>query len=130
MRMKFELPWAWTYADMTPGRTDKEKREKIRDIAAKVMPADRPSGDSTWEFRICVRKAGRRPFDIENVPKLIIDAFCARQIERDGSPHTSLGLYPDDTIDHVQILHVEGERVQGPDESTRIEIIAHTRRGP
>lgn len=124
MRIEFEMPWAWSYADMTPGRQD--KRERIREIAAKVMAPHLPVSDVWWEFRIFVRKAGgRRPFDIENVPKLIIDAFCLRQIERDGSSHKSLGLYPDDTIDYVRVLHVEGERVAGPEESTRVEIIAH-----
>jgi hypothetical protein len=72
-------------------------------------------------FRIAVQEAGR-PLDVDNVAKTIIDAFCSWQIARDRSPHTQLGLYPDDTFDHVRLLQVVGER--GAADCTKIEIFA------
>lgn len=116
----FKLPWASTYADTRPGRTDREKREQIRKVASTKLAAIPPDLVG-WGFRIYIRKSGKRPFDIENVPKLIVDAFCARQITRDDSRHTHLSLYPDDTIDHVVSLQVAGERVAGG-ESTLVEV--------
>jgi hypothetical protein len=117
----FEMPWAFTYADTRPGHTDPEKREKIRGAAGGPWPY----GPETqhWAFRITVRKSGSQRFDIENVPKLIIDAFCKRQLRDDKSRFPHLALYEDDTIDHVIGLQVNGERTVGPD-STLVEIFA------
>jgi hypothetical protein len=78
-------------------------------------------GIKWWAFRIYVKKSGNRPFDIENVPKLIVDAFSKKQIRDDKSQYTSLGLYDDDTIDYVRIVEVGGERTLNED-STRVEI--------
>jgi hypothetical protein len=36
--VKVALPWAWTFADMRRGKTDREKRERIR---AAVAPQGR-----------------------------------------------------------------------------------------
>jgi hypothetical protein len=78
-----------------------------------------------WGFRILVTKSRRRrgEFDIENVPKLIIDAFCAKQFGKwdKHSKYCSLGLYDNDTIDTVCLLLVRGERSSGPD-ATSVEI--------
>ena len=120
----FEFLEAFTYADTRPGHTDKEKRERIRIRAAEGFPAQLPNA-KWWAFRIYLRKSGKRPFDIENVPKLIVDAFCEEQIRKDGSRHASLGLYPDDTIDHVRLIEIGGERTADED-STRVEIFAFT----
>lgn len=117
------LPWSWTFADMRPGFTDLEKRERIRALAATVFPSPRQEAKQ-WAFRIFVCKAGRSPFDIENVPKIIIDAFCARQIRRDKSSFESLGLYPDDNLDHVVLVQVAGQR--GSVDSTFVELFAVT----
>ncbi|MBI5970169.1 MAG: hypothetical protein HY884_03335 [Deltaproteobacteria bacterium] len=92
---------AFTYADMRKGHTDKKKREKIRKAAVKGFPKNLFSKTAKWAFKIVVEKSGKRPFDIENVPKLIIDAFCKKQIEKDSSEYEDFALYPDDTIDHV-----------------------------
>lgn len=75
-------------------------------------------------FRIFVSKRGRRPFDIENVGKLIIDAFCKRQIEKGGSPHSRLALYPDDSVDHVIMLLAGGRRTDSEEEIASVEIFA------
>src|SRR5205807_1320722 len=96
-------------ADTRPGYKDKEKREKIRKQAAR-LPRNIPEGVEKCAFRISVSVADRRRFDIENVVKLIIDAFCIRQIQEDESQYRDIGLYADDTIDHVVVLQVEGER--------------------
>jgi hypothetical protein len=46
-------------------------------------------------------------------------------IARDGSPHTDLGLYPDDILRLVRVLQVVGGR--GAMNCTKIEIFACVR---
>jgi hypothetical protein len=116
----FSLPEAFTYADTREGQTDKDKRERIRAKAAGDFSDNIPSVKS-WAFRIFTKKSGNRRFDIENVPKLIVDAFCIRQIEEDESQYTKLGLFKDDTIDFVRIIEVGGMRSQDKD-TTKVEI--------
>lgn len=118
----FDLEWASTYGDTRPGHTDREKRERIRERAASVV-GPVPPGATQWAFRIQVSKRGRGRFDIENVPKLIIDAFCRSQIRLDKSPLAQVGLYDDDIIDHVVALEVVGARTDGP-ETTTVEVFA------
>jgi len=119
--MALDVPWAHTYADMRPGKTDRERRENFRNAAnGKLQPA--PPETLWWAFRITVRKAGR-PLDVDNVAKTIIDSFCASQIARDSSSFAHLGLYPDDTFDHVRVLQVIGHRSSTAD-STLIEVFA------
>lgn len=116
--LALEVPWVHTYADMTPGRTDRERRENYRNAAlGKVQPI--PENPLWWAFRITVEKAGRA-LDLDNVPKTIIDAFCTWQIVKDGSPHTELGLYPKDDFDYVRVVQVTGGR--GVADRTKIEI--------
>ena len=96
----------------------------IRDAALVAFPT-LPTDARYWGFNIHVRKKPRpkRDFDLENVPKLIVDAFCRKQIMSRKTPSNfaQVGLYDDDTIDHVRMISVSGERTAGPDE-TIIEI--------
>jgi len=117
--LEVNLPWATTW-----GQTGKyaEERERIRQLAAPLL-TNRPDSVEKWAFRITVGKAGRRQFDIENVVKPIVDAFCERQIKADRSQYENLGLYPDDTPDHVVLLEIAGSRIVGQ-ETTRVEIFA------
>jgi len=115
--LSIEVPWSHSYADMRVGKTDRERRENFRAAAVGKIIAPRLA-PRWWAFRISVTKA-RRSLDVDNVAKTIIDAFCTRQIARDGSSFVDLGLYPDDSFDHVRFLQVGGQR--GPD-ATRIEI--------
>lgn len=116
------VPWAHSYADMQPGKTDRERRENYRRAATNGTEAVLAVRDVLWwGFRIGVQKAGR-PLDVDNVAKTIIDSFCSWQIAKDQSPFTQLGLYPNDTFDHVRVLQVVGER--GPTDQTHIEIFA------
>lgn len=118
--LALEVPWAHSYADMEPGKTDRERRENYRNAAlGKLRPV--PENVAWWAFRIGVTKSGR-PLDVDNVAKTIIDAFCSLQIARDGSSHVALGLYPDDTFHHVRVLQVTGG--PGAADRTRIEIFA------
>jgi hypothetical protein len=119
--LSLTVPWARTYADIRPGHTDREHREELRKTAIPhLIPA--PVNTLWWAVRIAVTKAGNRPFDIENVPKPIIDAFCAWQIARDRSTCLEAGLFRHDTLDHVRILQVSGQR--GHTSTTRIDIFA------
>jgi len=119
--LDLEVPWAHSWADMRPGKTDYDRRENYRKAAAGVVQTV-PSSVLWWAFRITVSKIGR-PLDVDNVAKTIIDAFCCRQIVKDGSAFTQLGLYSDDTFDHVRVLQVIGNRSSTVD-STRIEVFA------
>jgi len=120
--LDLHVPWAHTWADIRPGKTDRERREQLRSLAAKQIGAV-PASVRWWAFRISVWKRGKRPFDVENVAKPIIDAFCARQIAEDKSESIGLGLYPDDSIDYVRFIQLSGDRTES-DDSTRIEVFA------
>lgn len=123
--LRFEVPWVWSYADMTPGRTDREKREKYREAAISAG-ITRPTIPALWwAFRITFEKANRpRLLDADNVAKLIVDAFNgSKTIQKDNSP--LLGqttLYPDDTVEFVRIVRVAG--APGPEDRTRVEVFA------
>jgi len=118
--LRLDLPWAHTYADMRPGFTDRERREHIREAAVAHAPQPLPQV-MWWAFRITVEKTRRAAFDIENVPKPIIDSFCRRQIQRDNSAFPSVALYLDDTVDFVRMVLLFGERCSTADH-TSIEI--------
>lgn len=119
------VPWAHTYADMRPGKTDLVRRENYRNAASdKLYPV--PSNVLWWAFRITVFKAGR-PLDVDNIPKTIIDSFSGSQIARDKSSFTNLALFPDDTFDHVRVLQVIGNRSTSTADSTHIEVFACVR---
>jgi hypothetical protein len=117
------VPGAHTWANTSPGKTDRDHRERLRRLAAPhVKPA--PNSVAWWAARIHVCKAGRRPFDIENVAKPILDAFSETQVRKDRSAFPHLALYHDDAIDYVRILVLSGERTTS-DESTHIQLYAH-----
>ena len=119
------VPWAHTYADMRPGKTDSERRENYRNAAnGKLLSV--PSNVRWWAFRITVFKAGR-PLDVDNIAKTIIDSFSGSQIARDKSSFTNLELFPDDTFDYVRILQVIGNRSTTAGDSTHIEVFACVR---
>lgn len=119
--LTLDVAWAHTYADMRPGKRDRERRENYRAAALGKLNAI-PTNALWWAFRISVLKAGR-PIDVDNIAKTIVDSFCTRQIALDGSEFTQLGLYADDTFDHVRVLQVIGNRSTTGD-TTRIEIFA------
>lgn len=118
------LPRAFTWADMRPGHTDREKRESIREQVLRDCPPFNGTA-KWWAFRITVAKGGRRSFDLENVTKPIVDAFSQKQIQKDRSAFPEIGLFEDDSIDFVRLIQVYGERRLDGD-STRIEIFAKT----
>lgn len=62
----------------------------------------------------------KRPFDIENVPKTIIDSFCKRQITWNQSKFTQLALYPDDNLDFIRVIQIAGK--MNNSDSTKVEI--------
>lgn len=118
--LELEVPWAHSYADTAKGKTDLDRRENYRRAAAGKL-TDLPDNPLWWAFRIRVEKTGRA-LDVDNVAKTIIDAFCTWQITKDKSPYTQVGLFTDDTFDHVRMLQVVGGR--GAADCTRIEIFA------
>jgi hypothetical protein len=122
----FELQEAFTYGDMRKGCKDKDKRHRIRAKALERLPETIPTNVKCWAFRIHVKKSGNRSFDIENVPKLIIDSFCGRQIKKDRqyAACSRLDLYRDDTIKSVRLIEVDGEPTNHED-SMKVEIYGY-----
>ena len=113
--MDVTIPYAFTW-----GSKDLEKREAIRHAVSPRFPDIIPEAE-WWAFRIYARKSGSHGFDIENIPKLIVDSFANSQIIRDSSKFLNLALYEDDKVDHVRMVQVAGEPTAS-DDSTRIEI--------
>ena len=101
---RFKIPSVFTWGDRDPS-----KREEIRRNALKDFPEESPKC-KWYAFYIEVeRNPLERPLDIENVPKLIIDAFSSNQINRDESRYSKMGLYPDDDLRYVRAFQIEGK---------------------
>jgi hypothetical protein len=122
--VSFEVQHAFAYGN---GDADRNRREIIREAADTAIEPENPHMDlntfSWFAFRIKVYKYGSGRFDIDNVPKPHIDAFCERQIEDDESNYVHLALYEDDTIDHVKYLEIYGDRIkEKSDERTEVDV--------
>ena len=110
---------------LTWGSGDLEKRETIRSAVASSFPAEIPPA-RWWAFRLYAKKGGSHSYDVENIPKLIVDAFAGKQLRRDHSQYPQLELYEDDNVESVAMVQVAGEASEGGD-STRIEIFGRCR---
>jgi len=110
----FDLGFAVTYGDTRSEHLDSVKRNKIRDKALPSMGCFPKEKGNMFAFRIIVEKAGNRLFDVDNVSKLIIDAFCEKLIRKDNpeayQKYSALSLYLDDNITLVPMLQVYGRR--------------------
>jgi hypothetical protein len=114
--MRFALPKVLTW-----GSGDRQKRETIRQAALSAFPIPLPRHPA-WAFRIyAAQSTAARCFDVDNVPKLIIDAFSAAQIRDDTSQYESLGLYETDTCEFVRMVQVAGAR-DGWENRTDVEV--------
>ena len=99
----FKIPTIYTW-----GERERDKREEIRRSAIADFPSTPPR--CQW-YAFCIevnRSSSERPLDIENVPKLIIDAFSNGIIQKDKSRYTKVNLYPDDDLRHVRAFQIEG----------------------
>ena len=113
----FAIPTIYTWGDK-----DRDKRENIRKYVSKGFP-DKPLRYKWYGFRIEVERSTlRRPLDIENVPKLVIDAFSDWQISKDKSRYSQLGLYPDDTFENVRAVYIDGVFSDSDTEKTEVWI--------
>ena len=93
----------------TWGYRDKERREYIRQKALENLKNDIKNFEcKPWAFRIFMKSKRKR--DIENISKLIVDAFSKQQIKKDRSRYPELGLYENDTIDYVKLIVAGGAR--------------------
>ncbi len=109
------IPYAFTW-----GEKDREKREKIRAAIASKFPNEIPQA-RWWAFRLYAKKGGHNGYDVENIPKLIVDAFSGTLLRQDDSSFHQLELYADDKVGRVAMVQVRGEAFEGGD-SRRIEI--------
>ena len=99
------------------GNQDRKKREEIKRIALENF--HRGSFDYEWYgFRIKVRrnKFGR-DLDLDNVPKLIIDAFSGKQIDLDRSAYRKMKIYRNDTLRWIRSIQIEGKFTNGKDKT-------------
>lgn len=106
---------------------DKGRREDIRKAAAKDFPKCINKDIKWWAFRISVRTPSGG-IDVDNIPKIIIDAFCKKQIERDESEYPNVGLFEDDTIEFVKIVEVgviQDQEVKEEEKLTKVEIFGY-----
>jgi hypothetical protein len=103
--IRIEVPRVFTW-----GSQDRSKREVVREVASRVFPLTKPAVD-VWAFRIFFKRPDK--CDVDNVTKVIMDAFCAAQIERDASQYGSVGLYADDSASHVKMVQVAGVQEAG-----------------
>jgi len=111
---------------LTWGADDRNSREVIRRSALENFPQNTPNYE-WYGFYIKVRRNRfARPLDIENVPKLIVDAFSRNQIEKDQSNYAQVGIYDDDSLEYVRALQVEGEFTED-ENSTEIWIYGKRR---
>ena len=103
----FALPCVQTWG----GRNDAQYKEQVRGTAL-ISPgaADRFEG-FVFSIRCIVGESrgrwARQIPDVENIPKLIVDAFIGL-------------LYPDDNLNHVRGVQVEAD--WGPDDQERAEV--------
>ena len=100
----------------TWGGGDRDKREDIRKAAVGAFPASVPAA-RWWAFRLYARKTGAG-WDIENIPKLVVDAFSTEQITKDGSKYPQVRIYEKDTIEYVRMVQVAGEQDRSRDALT------------
>jgi hypothetical protein len=118
----FSVPSIFTYGE----KKDPSKREEIRKIALKNFPEKSPNC-KWYAFYIKVeRNPLKRPLDIENVPKLIVDAFSSKQIEKDESHYSKTGLYADDDLKHVRAVQIEGRFSDNRSDNTEVWIFGKT----
>lgn len=100
----FNIPAIYTW-----GGNDRDRREDIRRYAN----VDFPHSSLNYEwygFRIIVKRTLLgRDSDLDNVPKLIIDAFSGWQIDRDRSDYPQVELYKDDTVKWVRAIQVQSD---------------------
>jgi hypothetical protein len=91
------------------GDSDRDKREHIRQAVAPHWPPHHRPNAAWWAFRIYSQKSGF-DWEVEDLPKLIIDAFSRQQIEKDKSSYPQLWLYFDDKPNQVRMVQVMADR--------------------
>ena len=113
-----KIPYAYTWGN---DNGDKQKRENIRRELVREFPdADNIPMARWWAFRIFAEKSGR-PWDVDNIPKLVVDALCGKRLREDNSEFQHMNLYEDDTIEFVRMVQVAGEQSKHQDR-TVIEV--------
>ena len=100
--------------------SDEERRATIRQESLKVCPnRDEIQEVKWWAFRIFVEKGGN-DWDVDNIPKLVVDAFSRKLID-DDSEFPGVTLYDDDTVEFVRMVQVAGKQSKHQDR-TVIEV--------
>ena len=102
----FDIPRVQTWGD---GKKDAGYKELVRQCAGLTREAGQGFAWFTFSIRCVVSQKRRRKLgpDVENIPKLIVDAF------------TGL-LFPDDNLDYVRGVQVEA--VFSPPEEEKAEV--------
>ena len=111
-----KIPYAYTWGD-----NYREKRENIRRVSDEVFPdRDNIRRPRWWALRIFAEKQGDG-WDVDNLSKLVVDAFCGKKLRDDNSEFQHMELYEDDTVEFVRMVQVAGEQSKHQDR-TVIEV--------
>ena len=114
---EFELNEVFTW-----GNNDKEKREIIRQSAYSEIPKGLSTEDYVWGFKIYFtkNKNSKHRCDVDNIPKLILDSFSKKSIDKDNFKVKEAGLYEDDSLEYVKFIEVYGDL--GKEDKVLVEV--------
>jgi hypothetical protein len=102
---------------------DREKREGIRKIACE-KGVEKLANCKEFEIHIFAWVSKKRKIgDTDNLFKLVLDAFCKKQIEDDKSKSVTAGLYQDDTVRFIKHVSADIKDAEEDEEKTQIKIV-------
>ena len=107
----------------SPGETMIRKREKIiRQSAYSEIPKGLSTEDYVWGFKIYFtkNKNSKHRCDVDNIPKLILDSFSKKSIDKDNFKVKEAGLYEDDSLEYVKFIEVYGDL--GKEDKVLVEV--------
>jgi len=106
-----KIPYAYVWGNWD----DRDRRENIRRELVGVFPdTDNIPRPRWWAFRIFAEKGGCR-WDVDNLPKLVVDALSREQLREDNSEFQHMALYENDTVEFVRMVQVAGEKSERQD---------------
>jgi len=72
------------------------------------------------KFILLKTKNSKHRYDVDNIPKLILDSFSKKLVEEDNSKVEEAGLYEDDSLEYVKFIEVYGDL--GEEDKVLIEV--------
>ena len=72
------------------------------------------------KFILLKTKNSKHRYDVDNIPKLILDSFSKKLVEEDNSKVEEAGLYEDDSLEYVKFIEVYGDL--GEEDKVLVEV--------